>query len=201
LITDEEQICLKCLCDLPYTNYHKNEHNPVEQLFTGKVHIEKATALFHFEKEGKVQQLIHSFKYHGNKELAIQLGKHMGTLLRNNNIDLLIPVPLHPRRKKKRGYNQSEMLCKGVASVWNTPINTTLLQRISNTSTQTEKSLFDRWTNTRDIFTLHDPDLFHYKHILLVDDVITSGSTLLSCAELLLTIPGSKVSLLALSVA
>ncbi|MDR1201460.1 MAG: ComF family protein [Tannerellaceae bacterium] len=202
LIQEEKQICLSCLCDLPLTNFHADENNPVFQLFIGKVDIVNATAWLHYEKGAKVQRLIHSFKYYSNRDLAYQLGRQMGLSLQsyiNQEIDLLIPVPLHRKRQRKRGYNQSEWICRGLASVVHIPVCTSGLQRKTTSSTQTNKSLYARWTNVQHLFALGDKHDLENKHILLVDDVITSGSTLCMCAETLLVVPGIKISILALA--
>ncbi|MDR0431126.1 MAG: ComF family protein [Tannerellaceae bacterium] len=203
LIRHEELLCLKCLYDLPRTNYAWEEENPVYQRFIGKAYITHASSWLHYQKGGKVQQLVHSFKYHDNKEAAYQSGKLMAMELGKTGfykeIDLLIPVPLHKKRKRERGYNQSEQLCAGIASVWNIPVNTTALQKMTRSSTQTNKTIYARWINVRQIFTLTDKHLIEGKHILLVDDVVTSGSTLCSCAEVLTGIPQVKISILTLA--
>lgn len=205
LIDQEEQICLACLCDLPHTNFHTEKDNPVEQLFVGKIYIEYATSLLYYEKGGKVQRLIHAFKYHGNKKLAFLLGKQMALSLSEHpvysKVDMLIPVPLHKKRQRKRGYNQSMCLCDGIASVWRIPVWPDILVRVSTTDTQTRKNVYERWLNVKEIFALRDPLRLQNKHILLVDDVITSGSTISACAEALMSIPGIRISVLSLAVA
>jgi ComF family protein len=204
LIQEEKQICLNCLCDLPLTDFPAGEENPVFRLFMGKVDIAGATAWLHYEKGAKVQRLIHSFKYYNNKSLAYQLGRQMGLSLQayiSQEIDLLIPVPLHRKRQQKRGYNQSEWICRGLASVVPIPVCTNSLQRRMASGTQTNKSLYDRWVNVQHLFALNDEHGLEGKHILLVDDVVTSGSTLCICAETLLRASGVKVSILALAVA
>ena len=144
LVEGEEQICLKCLCDLPHTGYHQQANNPVEQLFIGKNRIEYATAYLRYEKGGKVQSLIHSLKYHDNKELGYLLGRQIARELQADHspictVDLLIPVPLHPRKKRQRGYNQSEWIASGIRSIWHIPIDTRSLARTTHTSTQTRR--------------------------------------------------------------
>jgi ComF family protein len=189
---------------LPLTNFHIGEDNPVFRLFIGKADIVNATAWLRYEKGTNVQRLIHSFKYYGNKDVAYQLGRQMGLSLQpylNQGIDLLIPVPLHRKRQRKRGYNQSEWICRGLASVAPIPVYTNGLLRITASDTQTNKSLYARWANVQQLFALSDRHGLEGKHILLVDDVITSGSTLCMCAETLLSVPGIKVSILALAAA
>lgn len=205
LIDKEEQICLNCLCDLPHTNFHTQNDNPVLQLLAGIIRIENATAFLYYDKGGKVQRLIHSFKYRGNKELAFLLGKQMALHLQASpvfkDVDILLPVPLHKKRKRKRGYNQSEWICYGIASVWGIPVNKEVLTKVTVTNTQTRKNLYDRWLNVKEMFSLKDPDSIAGKHILLIDDVITSGSTLSACAKTLTNIPGIRLSILTLAVA
>lgn len=206
LIEGEEQICLGCLCDLPHTGYHKQANNPVEQLFIGKTPIEHATAYLHYEKGGKVQSLIHSLKYHDNKELGYLLGRQVARelLAAGSPIceaDLLLPVPLHPRKKRKRGYNQSEWIAAGIRSVLNIPIDTDSLSRTAYTSTQTRKAIYDRWQNVCSIFKANQTESLKNKHILLVDDVITTGATISACIQALSDIPGIRISILALSIA
>lgn len=206
LVAGEEQVCLKCLCDLPHTGYHKQTDNPVEQLFFGKNRIEHATAYLRYEKGGKVQTLIHSLKYHDNQELGYLLGRQMARELQADHspigsVDLLLPVPLHPRKKRQRGYNQSEWIASGIRSVWNIPIDTRSLIRVTYTNTQTRKAVYDRWLNVRSIFQVIHPESLQGKHVLLIDDVITTGATLSACAQALSAIPGIRISILALSVA
>jgi ComF family protein len=203
LIEGEEQICLKCLCDLPHTDYLYEDDNPVFRLFIGKAYIEKATAFLRYEKGGGVQQLILAFKYYGNRDLAYRMGRKFALALQSHagytHADFLIPVPLHPRKKRQRGYNQSEWICRGMASVWHIPVNTSVLKRKTFTLTQTYKTFFNRWRNVRETFVLSDPTILQGKHLILVDDVITSGSTIAECAARLLTIPRVRVSVLALA--
>jgi len=204
LIEDEEQVCLSCICDLPHTNFHVQEDNPVVNLFAAEPTVLNATALLYYEKGGKVQRLIHNFKYHGSRELALQLGRQMALNLQNEtlyrDVDLLIPVPLHKKRKRKRGYNQSEYLCRGLASIWEKPIETNVLFRESSSDTQTRKSFYDRWLNVKEIFIVKNETQLINKHILLVDDVITSGSTLSACIQALSNIQNIRISILALAV-
>lgn len=205
LVEGEDQLCLQCLCDLPRTRYASIDNNPMIQLFIGKTDITHAAAFLYYEKGGKVQQLIHLLKYHGNKEIGFRLGYLAAQeyLLRGlfNGIDLLMPVPLHPRKKKKRGYNQSESIARGINSLLNLPIDTTSLYRTKQTDTQTQKQVYDRWLNVQKTFSVIHPNKLQNKHILLIDDVITTGSTLEACAESLLSIPGVKVSLLVIAIA
>lgn len=202
----EEQICLHCLCDLPQTRFHLlKTDNPVEQLFYGKIEFRHATSFLHYEKKSAVQKLIHSLKYYDNKELGYLLGRMAARELQMANhpicqVDYLIPVPLHPRKKRKRGYNQAEWIAKGLQSVWNCPVRTDLLERTLYTESQTRKSGFERWGNTRGSFSALSPGELENKHILIVDDVITTGSTIEACARALSDIPDIGISLFSLAV-
>lgn len=205
LVGGEEHICLKCLCDLPRTGHNFLEENPATYLFGGKVPVYHAAAFLHCEKGGHVQQLIHSLKYHDNREIGFRLGRMAGLryqkAILSDRPDLLLPVPLHPKKRKQRGYNQSEWIARGLNTLLKLPVDTTSLRRTKETETQTHKQTYDRWLNMQDIFSVVDREALAGKHILLIDDVITTGSTIGACAEALLTIPGVRVSVLAIAMA
>lgn len=211
LVEGEEHICVGCLCDLPYTHFYDYENNVVAQLFAGRVPVMATTALFYFEQGGRAQALIHALKYHDNKELGYYLGRQAALNFsgKENNffapasgvpVDCLIPVPLHPRKQRQRGYNQSEWIAKGLSSVLRIPVETGAIRRIKSNETQTQKQLYERWENVQDIFALAVTTHLEGKHILLVDDVITTGSTIGVCAETLLAIPGVRISILGIAV-
>ena len=176
LVGGEEHICLKCLCDLPCTGYDFLKENPATFLFAGKVPVYRATAFLRYEKGGHVQQLIHSLKYHDNREIGFRLGRMAG---------LHYPQAI-----------QSD--CPNLLQL---PIDTTSLRRIKETDTQTNKPTYERWQNVQDIFSVVAPKELEGKHILLIDDVITTGSTIGACAEALLTVPGVRVSILTVAIA
>src|ERR1035437_946614 len=202
---NEHQLCLSCLYDIPRTNYHLMDNNPIEQRFWGKVTIERATSYFFFQKGSSFQKLLHILKYKGNMEIGELLGKYAAIDLLDSpdfsSFDLVIPVPLHPKKYKLRGYNQSEWIGKGICSVLNKPMDTTTLIRVHENPTQTKKSVFERYENTEGIFEVSDLAVLEGKHVLLVDDVLTTGSTLEACVRALLEIPGIKVSIFTLAVA
>lgn len=205
LVSQEEYVCMACWHDLPMTNFHLMPDNKVAKLFWGRLHIENATAFFSYKKGSKYQQIIHSVKYKGLKELGFVTGKKFGFYLSESddfkNIDVIVPVPLHRKKEKKRGYNQSECIAQGIAEVLEKPVATNNLYRKVHTSTQTRKNRFERWQNVEDIFEVRNKDEFVGKHVLLIDDVVTTGSTLEACACPLLELPEIKVSIATLAFA
>lgn len=198
LLKDEETVCLKCRYLLPKTGYELHADNPLAQMFYGRVRFHAVTACFFFAKQGKVQHLIHELKYKGNWEAGVFLGQQLGESLKNaplfQGIDYLVPVPLHPKREKKRGYNQSLMIARGIAEVTGIAIGDRFLVRGVNTATQTKKSKEERFQNVKDIFQVYHAEELQGKHILLIDDVLTTGATLESCAHKFEDIPGITIS-------
>ena len=201
----EKLICTYCKYHLPKTNFHFEDDNPVIRQFWGKANVFSATAFYYFSKGGRVQQLLHNLKYNGKKEVGIEVGKMFGKELKEsplyNTVNCVIPVPLHLSKKKKRGYNQSDFIADGIAEGMGIPSEKEVLIRATATSTQTKKSAFERWLNVESIFKLKNENQISGKHILLVDDVITTGSTFESCAAALLSVPGTRVSIAAIAVA
>lgn len=205
LLKHEECICTSCLVHLPKTNFHKEIDNPASKIFWGRVAIDSVTAYYYFNKGGKIQSLIHKLKYRGNQEIGIYIGKLMGNeLIRSehfNKVNVVIPVPLHLKKKKKRGYNQSQLIAEGISFSMKIAHDYQSLYRKSFSESQTRKSRFKRWENVKEIFDVKNPDQLSGKHILLVDDVITTGATIEACASELLKIPGVKVSVAAIACA
>lgn len=199
LFKHEECLCTFCRYHLPKTNFHLQNGNPVEKLFWGRADIVSAAAYYAFGKGGKVQHLIHQLKYNGKKEIGLTVGKLYGLELKQSgkyeSIDMIIPVPLHEKKKKKRGYNQSEYFAEGLSKSLHVSTDTSTLIRANESETQTKKSRFSRWQNVESIFHVAEPEKLTKKHILLVDDVVTTGSTLEACALTLLKIPDVKVSI------
>lgn len=198
LYKSEECICTHCLYHLPQTNFHLYPDNPVIKLFWGRAPIHSASSLYSFSKGGKVQQMIHHLKYRGKKEIGTSLGKYYGRELKKSplfsTIEMVVPVPLHSKKLKRRGYNQSETFAMGIADAMKVAFPGEVITRTEASETQTRKSRFARWKNVEDVFTVTQPEKLESKHILLVDDVITTGSTLEACARRILDVPGAKVS-------
>lgn len=201
----ENLICTYCKYHLPKTNFHFEKDNPVIRQFWGKTSVFSATAYYYFSKGSKVQQLLHNLKYNGKKEVGLEVGKMFGRELKEsplfNTVDCVIPVPLHLSKKRKRGYNQSDFIADGIAEGMKVSSEKEILMRTMATSSQTKKSAFERWLNVDSIFKLRNENKISGKHILLVDDVITTGSTFESCTAALLSVPGTKVSIAAIAVA
>jgi ComF family protein len=199
LVKGEEILCLCCLSDLPKTGFEKITDNPVSQLFWGRVNIRLATSFCTFDKGGVMQHLMHQLKYKGGREVGEKLGHLFGSnLLRSapyREVELLIPVPLHPKRERKRGYNQSVEIGKGMSAAMGIPLQSGVLIRNHYSATQTNKGRFDRWENVKELFSLNNTDILKGKHILLIDDVVTTGATLEACAQVLLKVPGTTVSI------
>lgn len=205
LFKNEDLICTSCFLHLPKTNFHTDKYNPVNKVFWGRVNIESATALYYYRKGSKVQELIHQMKYNGHKEIGLFLGKTYGyELLKShdfNDIDIIIPIPLHPKKLKRRGFNQAEVFAIGLARSMDKNVDTTTLRRHVETSTQTKKSRYKRWENVNEIFTLNEPDSLNGKHVLVVDDVITTGATMEACVQTLHNIPEIKISIASIAFA
>lgn len=201
----ESNLCIRCLSSLPETNFEKHIGNPVEKIFWGRIDLASASSTYYFTKESLMQHLMHQFKYKGNKALGLQLGRLMGTALkmsgRFHDIDALIPLPLFPKKERRRGYNQATILCDGISEVSNIPVFNKVISRPLATETQTKKGRIERWRNIEGKFLLSDATAVQNKHLLLVDDVITTGATLEACGNELLLAGGVKLSIATLCVA
>jgi ComF family protein len=199
LLEQEKMICIHCLHELPLTNLHTNDSKVILKEFYGSVVLQHATALFYYPKKGVVRQLIHHLKYKNQKQISSYLGKWLGLELKDcgyyNDIDVIIPVPLHNKRMRQRGYNQVEGFAKELALNLNAEYNDITLLRNKNSTTQTVKNRLTRWKNVQTIFEVTDFKTLNGKHILLVDDVITTGATIKACAAELNKIKNVKLSL------
>jgi ComF family protein len=205
LLNVESRLCIRCFASLPETNFEEHSNNPVEKIFWGRLPIVEATAQFYFTKESLMQRLMHQFKYKGNKDLGLQLGTMMGNSLKSSkrfkDIDALVPLPLFPSKERKRGYNQATILCEGITEMFHRPILKNVITRPQHTETQTKKGRIERWKNIEGKFQLLDTAAIQNKHLLLIDDVITTGATLEACANELLKTGNVKLSIATLCIA
>lgn len=201
----EEVICQKCDYHLPKTNYHQEIENPVSRLFRGRVKIETATAFLYFNKGNSVQELIHKLKYKGRMDIGVLLGNRYGQDLKNSpffkDVSLIFPVPLYKKKFTQRGYNQSEQFGIGLSRAMGIPLENKGLVRIRATETQTRKSRFKRWENVSETFILRNQQKLAGLHVMLVDDVITTGATLEACIRAFIPVPEIKISIAAIAVA
>ena len=186
----EHLICTDCLSDIPQIYLHNLEHNPVEKIFWGQVPFARATAFFNYQKHTNFAHLIHKLKYQGRDDIGIWLGEMFGVELKSSgfldDIDAIVPIPLHPRRQRKRGYNQSRIIAEGISHITEIPIIDNAVVRSVYTKTQTRKNKDERAKNVQGIFEVVDVKTLENKHILILDDVITTGATCVSCAETIL---------------
>lgn len=200
LIKGEDFICTKCRVLLPYTFFKGKKGNPTERLLWGQMKIERASSYCFYTQGLTSNKYLYALKYNHNYKVGVMIGKCMAQDLLNtdffNTIDLLIPVPLAPKRKKERGFNQSEAIAQGIKAITHIPINTKAVKRVKETSTQTKLSPEERIRNVQNIFQIKKPEGLQDKHILLIDDVLTTGSTIASCGRVLEQIKGIRISVL-----
>lgn len=196
-------ICLRCRHQLPRANSEYLTHNSLEKVFLGRLDFEKSNALFRFQKEGKIQNLFHALKYRGVKEIGLSLGELAALELKDtgffNEVDLLLPVPIHSKKMRKRGFNQSHFIAKGVEDVTSIKVNKTAVVKEVNTASQTKKRRFERWKNVNKTFKIVDSKALAGKHILIIDDVVTTGATVEALGIELQKIDGVKISLLTIA--
>ncbi len=202
-ITD---ICLTCRLDLPLTYFWKKADNPVSLKFWGHIPIETGSAYFYYMASGRWRSIIHNFKYRKGWRYAQMLGEWYGAELRDSgnysDIDVIIPIPLHPIKRIKRGYNQSDWIAKGIAKELGVEVDYNSVTRKTNNTSQTKLSYTERWVNVDDIFTVRNPSRLMGKHILLIDDVLTTGATIISCGESISKqVKGCKFSVAVLGIA
>jgi ComF family protein len=204
ILNEETVLCMRCIDAMPETNFELHANNPVEKTFWGRLPLAGATAQYYFTKESLMQHLLHQLKYKANKELGLQLGRMMGEQVKKSNrfhVDALIPLPLFPVKEKRRGYNQATVLCEGMAESMGIPVLDKAIIRPQHTETQTKKGRIERWKNMEGKFILSNPDAIRNKHLLLVDDVVTTGATFEACGAELLKAENVKLSLASLCVA
>jgi ComF family protein len=198
ILNEGTMLCMRCIDAMPETNFELHENNPVERIFWGRLPLIAATAQFYFNKESLMQHLMHQFKYKGDKDLGYQLGRLMGEQLKRSGrfpVDAIVPLPLFPAKERKRGYNQATVLSEGLAEILNIPVLTNVISRPQHTETQTRKGRIERWKNIDGKFVLTDISQVRNKHLLLVDDVVTTGATLESCGIELLKGENTSLSL------
>lgn len=202
---NEDTICVDCRHDLPVTNFHFDDDDTVKKVLYGRANIENGTALFRFEKKGLVQQLVHGLKYKGYETIGFSLGNWLGGELKNlenyKSIDLVIPVPLHKKKLKKRGYNQVAKFGQQIAEALGADYLDDVLIKVTTTQSQTIKNRLARWNNTNELFTINNTALIQNKHILLVDDIITTGATLEACISVLNKAKNIKISIAVIAIA
>lgn len=205
-MTDNEiDICTTCRHNLPVTNCHFENNDTVEKVFYGRVKLEQATALLRFQKKGIVQHLLHNLKYRGHETISTVLGEWLGNELKTvktyNNIDVVIPVPLHKNKLRKRGYNQVAKFGIEIAKALNAEYINSVLIKSTATKTQVFKKRMARWNNSNEVFTITNTNLIEGKHILLVDDIITTGATIEACANMLNKARNIKISVATMAIA
>lgn len=200
-----DTVCTKCRWEIPLTGFWMQEQNPVSAKFYGNIPVVNACSFFYFVHRNDFRGLVHKIKYSGGWRIAGKMGRWFGDVLRSSElyhgVDLIIPVPLHLRKQLSRGYNQSEYLARGMSASMGVPVNTRSVRRVKYNDSQTKRSKEERWDNVRGIFAVYRPDDLAGKHILLVDDVLTTGATVISCAEAILAaVPDCRLSIATLAV-
>lgn len=197
--------CLKCQLALAPSDMYMQRDNEFTDRFWGRLPLEGGAALYHFTRKSPVQRALHQLKYHNKPDIGIKIGRAFGIKLRNSEIfrsvDGIIPVPLHPRKERIRGYNQSAMFAQGIAEMLEVPVWNTALVRNKFTSSQTRKKRIERFQNVDQVFAVPKPALLEGRHLLLVDDVLTTGATLEICGLALLEVPGAKLSMATIAIA
>lgn len=187
LFRQEKIVCTKCFIHFPETGFINHNDNPVSRMFWGRIPVEAATALYYYRKKGTIQKLIRLLKYKGHREVGVFFGHLLGAAIVENSdfhqIETILPVPLHPKKLKIRGYNQAALIAEGMSEVLERPVEKNALIRKKATDTQTKKTRYTRWENVSDIFQINPAIEIFPKHILIVDDVITTGATMEACLQ------------------
>lgn len=196
-------LCIDCYDQLPFTHYHRFHQNPVEKIFWGRLNVYAATACLYFNKQSAVQHLLHRLKYKGEQEIGPYLGRMLAAAVKKDSrfdgVEALIPMPLYYKKEEQRGYNQSVLICEGLSRALAIPVLGDIVIRSSPTQTQARKARPDRWQNVEGRFELTGTSDAENKHLLLVDDVLTTGATMEACGMELLQIKGATLSIAVLA--
>jgi ComF family protein len=199
ILREDHFLCTRCKHRLPETHFLSTAFNPIEKLFYGRLPLIEAGAAFYFTKESLLQHLLIQLKYKANKEAGYFLGRMMGYALQKTErfqlVDMIVPLPLNAKKEQLRGYNQASLICSGLADIWSRPIENHAVTRILFTESQTRQNRISRWQNMEGVFSVSEPKLLENKHILLIDDVITTGATLEACGSAILQVPGTRLSI------
>lgn len=212
LVGGEQVLCIACAAMLPETRYHAEPENESVLRFAGRLPFVHATSLAYFTADGLLQHLMHGLKYAGKKDIGIYLGKRLGSAIAQArpmpggtewlaDIDLIVPVPLHPKKQYKRGYNQSMLIAEGISKTTGIPVDAHALERVRQTESQTKKTRTERLANMEEAFRIKPGTDLHGKHALLCDDVLTTGATLEACALALLKQETIKISIATIGIA
>lgn len=197
--------CLKCRLKVTMTDMHLVRENEFTTRLWGRVQMEGAAAMYYFTRKSPIQRALHQLKYHNKPEIGLKIGREFGRKLRNSDIfksvEAIIPVPLHPKKERLRGYNQSAMFAEGISEIMEIPVLNNVLERKAFTETQTRKKRMERFRNVGEVFSVKKPKAIEGKHLLLVDDVLTTGATLEVCGQALLAVPNTKLSLATIAIA
>ncbi len=206
LLAGEEVICFRCESEMPQTEHWCTPDNALMKRFAGRVKIEGAAALYQFNKGAAVQQLLHQLKYRKRQDVARHIGENLGYKLKDEEsvikkVDIVVPVPLHWKKLRARGYNQCDPLAEGIAGVLEVPWSATAIERRHENVSQTKKNRFERWDNVAEIFAVADASQIEGKHVLLVDDVVTTGATAEACLQTILKFNNTRASFASIAVA
>lgn len=197
--------CLRCRMKISVSDMHLSRENEFTNRFWGRLQVESAAAMYYFSRKSPVQRALHQLKYHNKPEIGVKIGREFGKRLRSSglyqSLEAIVPVPLHPRKERLRGYNQSTMFARGLSETMEIPVLPAALVRQTYTETQTRKKRMDRFKNMHEVFRVKNPALLEGKHLLLVDDVLTTGATLELCGHTLLAVPGTRLSLATMAMA
>ncbi len=205
LVRGEKVLCTECLLSMARTDFHLRRDNTLEQAFWGRCLVERAAAFSVYNRGSRIRKLIHALKYKGRKEIGNMLGELYGNILAESgfmeDIDMIVPVPLHPARQRLRGYNQCDYIAQGLSGATGIVVRTDIIRRAEKSGSQTKRGRYERWENVKGLFFVPDPEKIIGNHILVVDDVITTGSTMEACVSALLEAGDVRVSVVALAAA